>query len=181
MKFLKTKNGYDFYEVASAVQKAIRRNNPRVAGYFALELHASNFTNYLWKRLLTISAEDCYSSTITTEIYNLYKSWEVINKTDQEKTKGRIFISKAILILCRELKSRDADHLSILVYDKRNVDTNELEDILKDKSEKIDLPEYVFDCHTLKGKRMGKNKEQFIQDEFKCLNPFQKGLFDNLV
>ena len=35
---LKTNRGYDLYEVASALQKSIRRGDYRVAGYMALEL-----------------------------------------------------------------------------------------------------------------------------------------------
>ncbi len=41
------------------MQKAIRRGDTRLAGYWALELWGSGFGNYVWKRLLTVSAEDC--------------------------------------------------------------------------------------------------------------------------
>ena len=33
-----TQRGYDFYEVASALQKSIRRGDVKLAGYMALEL-----------------------------------------------------------------------------------------------------------------------------------------------
>jgi len=45
-KSLTTKRGYDLYEVASALQKAIRRNETAIAGYFALELLESGYHNY---------------------------------------------------------------------------------------------------------------------------------------
>lgn len=35
-----------------------RRADTRLAGYWALELWHSGFGNYVWKRLLTVSAED---------------------------------------------------------------------------------------------------------------------------
>ena len=38
---IRTVGGYDFYEVSSAMQKAIRRADTGVAGFFALELWAS--------------------------------------------------------------------------------------------------------------------------------------------
>ena len=41
------------------MQKAIRRSDARLAGYWALELWESGFGQYVWRRLLTISAEDC--------------------------------------------------------------------------------------------------------------------------
>ena len=59
-----TKRGYDFGEVSSATQKAIRRAGTRLAGYWALELWHSGFGNYVWKRLLTVSAEDMWSQSI---------------------------------------------------------------------------------------------------------------------
>ena len=62
MRFL-TKRGYEFGEVSSAMQKAIRRGDTRLAGYWALELWASGYGNYVWKRLLTVSAEDCWGDS----------------------------------------------------------------------------------------------------------------------
>ncbi len=68
---LRTIRGYDFSEVSSAVQKAVRRGETQLAGYWALELWASGFGNYVWKRLLTISAEDCWG-IITAEVKALH-------------------------------------------------------------------------------------------------------------
>ena len=48
--------GYSLLEVASALQKAIRRADARLAGYWAIELFESGYRDYLWRRLLTISA-----------------------------------------------------------------------------------------------------------------------------
>jgi hypothetical protein len=45
MRFL-TKRGYEFGEVSSAMQKAIRHGDTRLAGYWALELWASGYGNY---------------------------------------------------------------------------------------------------------------------------------------
>ncbi len=47
---IRTIHGYDFFEVSSAMQKAIRRGDARVAGFFALELWHSNYRDYVWKR-----------------------------------------------------------------------------------------------------------------------------------
>lgn len=179
---LKTIRGYDFYAVASVVQKSIRRAEVVYAGYFAIELFESGYSKYLWKRLLTISAEDCYSA-ITHEVLALYESFKIINeKSDKEK--GRIFISKAILLLCEVAKSRDSDHLQCLVYDKKMlIDDSYAKNLLDEitDEERLSLPEYTFDCHTLKGKKMGKTKKDFFKEENKSLFPKQLGLFDDLV
>lgn len=174
---LRTINGYDFYECASALQKAIRRSDVKVAGYFALELWHSNYQNYVWKRLLTISAEDCYG-LITHEIESLYNSHEIVNNKSKEP-KGRIFVSKAVILLCDVRKNRDADHLQNLVYDKKDVDVEKwIEDVRK---EPLRVPEYTYDVHTRKGKKMGKTKKQFFIEEFEALTPRQPGLFDDLI
>ena len=174
---IRTINGYDFYEVASAMQKAIRRSDVKVAGYFALELFHSNFVEYVWKRLFTISAEDCYG-LITGEIESLYKGFMFVNE-GQDKLKGRIFVSKAVILLCECRKNRDADHLQNLIYDRKDCDVERwLEDTRK---ERLQVPEYTFDCHTRVGKKRGKNKIDFFKEELAALRPREKGLFDDIV
>lgn len=43
------------------------------------------------------------------------------------------------------------------------------------------VPEYTFDVHTRKGRKMGRTKEQFFHEEHEALTPRVPGLFDNLV
>ena len=174
---LRTINGYDFFEVASAMQKAIRRADAAVAGFFALELWHSNYRDYVWKRLFTISAEDCYG-LVTREIEALWQGHELVNKTAKEP-KGRIFVSKAVLLLCECRKCRDADHLQNFVYDRRMVDVEKwIEDVRKYP---IPIPQYTFDVHTRKGKKMGRTKEEFFKEEYEALKPREKGLFDGIL
>jgi replication-associated recombination protein RarA len=179
-----TKRGYDFFLVTSAMQKAIRRGDAKIAGYFALELFHSNYISYLWKRLFTISAEDCYG-VITKEIDALYNGFKLVNdKNDKKEPKGRIFISKAVILLCEAKKNRDADHLQNLVYDKKiSISDSEINDYLKEceSDKKLDVPKYAYDCHTIAGKMSGKTKTNFLKDELKSLNPREIGLFDDLV
>ena len=55
LPFTRTVRGYQLSEVVSAMQKAIRRGDARVAGYFAIEMFESGFDQYCWRRLLTVS------------------------------------------------------------------------------------------------------------------------------
>lgn len=174
---IRTKKGYDFFECSSAMQKAIRRNDVPVAGFFALELWHSGYRDYVWKRLFTISAEDC-AGIITKEIEALWQGHELVNRNASEP-KGRIFVSKAVLILCAAEKCRDADHLQNFIYDCDLVDVDKwIEDI---REYPMPIPEYTFDCHTRKGKRMGRTKEEFFREEYEALQPRQPGLFDNII
>jgi hypothetical protein len=54
---LRTIRSYNFSEVSSAMQKAIRRGETQMAGYWALELWASGFGNYV----LLDYAFDCHT------------------------------------------------------------------------------------------------------------------------
>jgi replication-associated recombination protein RarA len=181
---LKTVRGYDLYEVASALQKSIRRGDIRVAGYFALELFASGFDNYAWKRLLTVSAEDV-ADFVTWEIKALHESFLFVNKGKKRGTpkKGRIFLSKAVVVLCTANKSRDTDHLQNFVYDKKRTigDTEITQRLSEAREERIEIPGYALDVHTKAGRMAGKTKDDFFKEEFEALRPRQKGLFDDLV
>jgi hypothetical protein len=192
---IQTINGYALLDVASILQKSIRRGDARLAGYFALELFHSGYQKYMWKRLLTISAEDCHQM-MTTEIWNLKEAFDFVNADKKtKKPKGRIFISKAVISLCSCYKNRDADHLQNLIYDKiifsdEDVEEfnqqcekadDEVQKLVEDLEEHVPIPEYAYDVHTKKGRQKGMTKEDFFKDEQEALHPKQKGLFDNLV
>ena len=105
---LRTVRGYDFGEVSSAMQKALRRGDAHLAGYWAIELWSSGYGNYVWKRLLTVSAEDCWG-ILTQEVKALHDSYLHVNKNvAAAEAKGRIFISKAVILLAMAKKNRDA-------------------------------------------------------------------------
>lgn len=176
---LQTIRGYVFLEVSSALQKAIRRGDARLAGYWAIEFFESGYAEYAWRRLITISAEDVWG-VITHEIEALYRSWQMINA--KKPGKGRIFLAKATILLCQARKCRDADHLTNLVYDPKNVDDAALEaDLDEARTHPEEIPEYAFDCHTIRGKMRGKTKQQFFKEEHEALTPREPGLFDFLV
>ena len=151
---LRTTNGYDLYEVASALQKTIRRNFPREAIFWGLELFNSNFTNYAWERLLVISAEDIDDPNAMVVTKALYDTYVLTAK----KRPHRIFLTKAILNLCRYAKNRNADHFQ------------NLNDFVS-KEGKPQIPEFALDKHTKKGKMMGKTTLDFFRDEQEGLNP----------
>jgi len=177
-----TTRGYNLFEVASCLQKAIRRGDTALAGYMAIELFESGFHNYAWKRMLTVSAEDC-ADLITQEVKALYDCFILMN-VDSKKVRSRIFLSKAVIVMCEARKSRDADHLTNYVYDRKMIDAKKLTDAIdeaRENPENIEMPEYTFDVHTQKGRKKGQTKEDFFKNELVALHPRQTGLFDDLV
>jgi len=178
-----TKGGYDFYEVASLLQKTLRRGDTELAARAANELFPK-YTNYVWNRLMTVSAEDC-ASLVTTEIVALYDAWEKVNAGKSGKDKGRVFIAKAIVILAKCKHSRDADELNLLISDRYPEDSfaaeviSAVEEKIGIDSESFAIPDYVYDVHTRRGKRLGKTKPQFLREESEGLTNMTT-VFDNL-
>lgn len=176
-----TRNGYNMFDLSSMLQKAIRRNEYSRAGWAARELYYS-YPNYLWKRLLVISAEDCFGA-LTEEILALKAAdVEVNKKKPKDSGHDLIFISKAIIMLCRALKNRDACYFAcnfMTIDAKIDPATIEHVDISECQLDEEGIPDYVYDKHTLKGKKLGRTSLDMIEKEEQDLEPHQMSLFDD--
>lgn len=93
-----TKNGYNLFEMSSMIQKAIRRCDIPHAAYAANEMSVK-YRAYLWKRLLTVSAEDCYG-IMTKEIMALKEADDYVNQRNKPGETNDLFIAKAVVLLC---------------------------------------------------------------------------------
>ena len=147
------------------MQKAVRRGDVQLAGYWALELWASGFGNYVWKRLLTVSAEDCWG-IITQEIKALHNSYLSVNENvPARRSRGRIFISKAVILLCAAKKSRDADHLQNFVYDQNmGVNPEALANDLRTAPAYAPIPDYPLSC-TKRPQATGSVQYELFQED----------------
>lgn len=181
---LKTRNGYNMYEMSSMVQKAIRRADIPHACYAVNEL-SENFREYLWRRLLTVSAEDCFG-IMTKEIVALKKADEITNTGRKKGEWTDIFLAKAVVLLCMARKNRDADYVALnFMWGDRLLTDEEFDEFVDygiveklKTTTSFDIPEYVFDKHTRRGKAMGKNTLDFFREENEGLEPHQMSLFD---
>ena len=174
-----TRNGHNMYDMSSMLQKAIRRGDIERAGYAAMELFGK-YHSYLWKRLITISAEDCYG-IMTREIIALKFADDEVNKTRKGYDRDYLFVAKAITLLCYARKNRDGCYVACnFMYPDRCLEPEEIEHVDISEINQIGIiPEWVFDNHTLKGKMLGKTDLDMTITEQEALNPHQLGLFDN--
>ncbi len=173
---LKTTHGYNLYDISSLLQKAIRRADVFHAAFAAKEMHPK-FRKYLWKRLLTVSAEDCYG-IMTKEILALQQADDFVNGS---KSANWIFIAKAVTLLCMARKNRDADYVAcVFMCPDHTLTPEEIKEYdFGQLPDYTDIPEYVYDCHTKKGKAMGKTKIEMLITENEALQPRQLSLFDD--
>lgn len=174
-----TKNGHSLYDMASMLQKSIRRGDFNHAGYAANEMYGSYY-NYLWKRLLVISAEDCYG-IITKEIVGLKMASDIANQGRKGYDIDPVFIAKAITLLCSARKNRDACYFACnYMCIDRLIPEDQIEHIDLESCNLGDegIPDWVFDIHTLKGRMNGKTDLDMTIDEQKALTPLQLGFFD---
>jgi replication-associated recombination protein RarA len=148
-----TKNGYQLDEVVSAMQKAIRRGDEELALFFALECFP-NYASYCWRRLLVVAVEDIESMDAIVYTHSACEAFFRNNeKKKSEDFKNRIFLTKTVIALCREPKSREADHAQAYI------------DQIEKSGKLPKVPEYAFDVHTQKGRMAGKTKKTFFSDE----------------
>ena len=99
-----TVDGYDFYEVVSALQQSIRRGLEEDALFWGTEMYLSDYADHAWNRLLIISSEDVGFAeplaTVTVKaLHDLYCK-------DKKARESRLYFIHAILLLVRAPKSR---------------------------------------------------------------------------
>lgn len=136
-------DGYSFDEVASALQKSIRRNKEYDACFWLYILHESGYHKYAWKRLTVIASEDIGNGNPMACILvnNLRQNYDYAIDAKKRKTPDALlFLFQAAMYLCNSEKLREADTLvNLLVREYQS-------------GKKLEVPEYAIDPHTERGK-----------------------------
>lgn len=150
-----TKKGYDFYEVASAFQKSIRRGLLEDAMYWGIELYESSYAEYAWKRMVIMASEDVGlgEPSCIVQIMALKQSYDYLELRHDQGAKKLPF-TQAVVVLVKSRKSRFVDH-AITVYWQQN------------REEVKPIPDWAYDMHTRKGKAMGRGLSYFYKES--CL------------
>lgn len=155
-------HGYQFDEVASAIQKSIRRNEEYNACFWVFIMHESGYFNYCWKRLMIIASEDIGNATPEAAIlvHSLQQSYKTaISSLNRNKNDALQFLMQATMYLCRAKKCREADSLANLI--RTNIEQGNM----------LEVPEYAVDVHTARGRGIhGKWGSGTDEDEKRRLN-----------
>lgn len=138
-------DGWQFDEVASALQKCIRRGREYDAVFFAYIIHKSNFGAYCLRRLSVIASEDigCANPQVVLVLNALKDSWIELHKNNKEPTLDKfLLIAHAVLFMCRSQKSRETDNLVNLVDENYRA------------NKRLSIPEFAIDPHTDEGRKV---------------------------
>lgn len=139
MGWANTENGYNRFELLSALQKAIRRGKEAEALRWAAELERHSYP-ILWNRLEIIASEDIGPADpmMHVKIAALRAQYEAA--VTRRSPAYRLFLANAVLMLARSPKSRAVDDLVWTVYWEK-----------KNNEELPEIPDYAQDHHTGKG------------------------------
>lgn len=144
-----TKKGYNLFDVASALQKSVRKGLIDDALYWAFELYNSNFEKYLWKRLLIMTTEDvglADKDAMQTAML-FYDNYKALKELD---THERVRPTMATVY--------------VLVHAKKSGFLNWLWGSENDShgTRNLPIPDYALDNHTRRGKAKGKTIMDFF-------------------
>lgn len=163
---LVTRHGHDLREMTKALKKAIFDFDEESIGYICCEIWC--WYKHLFWVVAKGVAKELGSGIVMREIDALME----IDMTMNTQNSTWIYMCKAIVLFLHCLK-----HGTCEIFSYPNM--KDMVDILKYDRPRI-LPEYTYDCHTRKGKAMGKTGDDFITTEQASLHPFVPGLYDNL-
>lgn len=148
-----TRNGISGDEVISMLQKSIRRGieHNALAAAYEMYITSPQFEDKMWRRLLAISVEDIGFGDVHAPelIYTLYKIRQEFLYNDGDRP---IFFVHAIRYLCRQYKERSSDNVKNML----------IKDFAHGRG--VEVPDYAFDVHTVKGRAMGRDELHFLTE-----------------
>ncbi len=156
---VKTKSGYLLKEVASALQKSIRRGNTDDALYWAEELFISGLERYLLYRLWIIACEDIGPANLQLVqlATSTYQTWLLQKKERKEFThsgENRVLNGLLVCLMTTSPKNRVADDSTQVMAMKRA------------QGYRIEIPDHAIDSHT--DKTCGRFYRHWVDVGSKC-------------
>ena len=161
---MRTRGDFALDEVASALQKTIRRGEEREAIFWATELDLSGYGNYAWKRLRVICSEDVGLAWTESPavIRALFDMWQDTRKTEKdrppERSTAMLFLVHAVCLLARAPKSRLVDNACAVFYSGDRI------------AMKVAIPDYAVDHHTARGRKLGRKEADVYDESYRITN-----------
>lgn len=155
-----TKSGKNFYHVASAFQKCVRRGMEHEALWYGTELYESNYEEYAWFRMRVMASEDVglANPNLAVQIQALYTIFMDLKKKKNAHCPEKLQFTNALLLLIRSPKSRLVDNKLCHYF------------FLRHTMPEPEFPDFTFDMHTREGKALGRANDYFFEESAKITN-----------
>lgn len=168
---------YELYTNCLILQKAIDILDMDELGH-RINILRKNNRELLWDVFIDYSKR-LSKKNVINEIKALKKTDDIVNAKKTEK--DEIFISKAAILLC-QANDENYGYLEAtgIINLENTIDWSMYKIKPINKCILIDgeIPEWVYDCHTFKGKRMGKTDWDMTTTEQDALTPLHRCYFD---
>ncbi len=151
---MKTRYGYDYYEVISALQKDIRRGKEEDALFWAYELGESGFMNHMLARLYVILHEDigiCDGGQTLLLVDKMIDHARFF--VEKKKGSWRMVLANIVMAMCRAEKTREGENLKTVIRHRIS------------NGWRPEIPDYALDMHTRRGKKLGRGLKFFVENE----------------
>lgn len=141
--------GYEAEEMVALLQKSLRRSELNWSLFAAMELYHSAMGDYIWERLIIISAEDMYGAAVANMQQHATDYFEAKLKGDEKGMLKAIY--NGVFYASRGLKSRDADNLVCVGY-LNDVEKTNVEKYLDNKGteQKFEIIDNLFETKVYK-------------------------------
>src|SRR4030042_164325 len=174
---VKGKFGYSPYDLNSILQKDIRRGNEFEALFWAVKLESlgKKSQRKLWNRLKVIASEDIGPANPMMPVMIETLEKQYYDARRRKNNSYRLFLTNAIVNLVRSPKSRITDDLLNVVYG-----------LIQHEDLRLVIPDYGYDKHTSRGKRLERGFEHFYTEATKLgneafENPYTKEAKETLI
>lgn len=155
-----TASGHTGDLMLSALQKFIRRGDMEHAARAAFELaaYSAEAEVVVWQRLRVICAEDVGMANpqAAAVIHALAESAKAFPWGNPDR---HIILTHAVRYLCASPKDRASCTLNSVIKRRISAGTP------------FELPDYVYDMHTEKGREMGRGRMHFLQEASRVIPP----------
>jgi replication-associated recombination protein RarA len=159
-----SKHGYSRWDLISALHKSIRKGDERRATAYALEMAC---TSKAWHSMVcnyfeNVVHEDISVADMQTAVYVMTTVRYLRDYYNRKQALENMGLANCVIALCRAKKSHDGLCLSEVICSE--LGCMEWRDGTEGKVP--EFPDYIFDMHTEKGKKLGRGWEHFLKECF---------------
>lgn len=158
-----TVSGANMWNVKSAFQKAVRRDNEMLAAWTAWEMCRSGYGYDFWNRVHVIAFEDIRSESMVPVLLWRFNMQAKHNHSDYSDWGALRCAVRAGLALARAESSHETDHALLAFLRIHSAREDAIENGEEPPEYPAEVPDLALDNHTRDGQMKGRGKAFFMK------------------